>query len=310
MNLAAANEYTALHEGERPHGVVQEHVAPFVGPKHVLGRLTDVQYTKPVTDGSYPYHHPFAEHAQPTLFVDATGRPGLYRGRYKTTYRGIEDRTRNEIEDERLPGRATRLITLGKVEFLRYKWEDEDGEIRTEEIRFRPHEAWVLSHDQRGDLHFTGGRLLKEHTEMKHSRSGKSRSRRNPSGGSDKSMMGRGKRILVTGLAVGLGAAATMIGVNMLFQRFTWSAPVKALAKMGTGVVGAMLAGMALPSVPALAAGIAVGGVSAGLMDLYTAYIVPRIGARTAAAAGLPALSAGHVPAGFGVNRGAACGIG
>lgn len=314
----AANEFTALHEGKPPSGTVLETIEPFIGRKRVLGRCTEVQYLKSVTDGTYPYHHPFAEHAQPTLFVDATGRPGFYRGRYKTTYRGIEDRTHGEIEDERLPGRATRLITLGKIQFLRYKWEDEDGDVKTEEIRFEPSEAPTLSHDQRGDLHLTGGRLLKEQTTMA-SKSGKSRSRRNPSG-KDNSTMGRGKRILVTGLAVGFGATVTMVALNQVFTKFglTWNPAVRAGAKVAAGVGLAMVAGMAMPGVPAVAAGLAVGGVVAGMGDLYVAYILPKLpasmgGPRAAqfpVTAGFPHLPAGRIPSGYGQMQGAGCGVG
>ena len=304
----ARNEYTALHEGAQPRGTVLEHIEPFVGPKNILGRLTEIQYRKRVTDGTYSYHHPFADRAQPTVFVDAAGKIGLYRGRYKTTYRGIEDRTRGEIEDERLPGRASRLITLGKVEFFRYKWEDENGDVQTEEIRFTDGTAPTLSHDQRGDLRFTGGSPLKEHTTMK--TKGKSRARRNPSGKSG-DMMTRGKRILVTGLAVGTGVALTMVGMQMLFSRYTWSPVTKAGIAAGVGLVGALAAGAVLPGVPAVAASIAVGGMATAGLQLWATYVAPRL-SRSAAFprnAGFPAeLTAGRAPAGFSVREGAACG--
>lgn len=336
----AENEFTALHEGKRPKGAVLERIVPFVGPKRILGRVTEIQYTKDVTDGDFSYKHPFAEHAQPTLFVDATGRMGFYRGRYVVTYRGIEDRKRSEVEDERLPGRASRLITLGRVEFVKYKWEDDDGDEHEDEIVFSSRTAPTISHDQAGDLHVTGGRLLKEHTMAKKA-FGRGKARRNPSSGKSMGLGERSKRTLMTAAVGGIGALTTLIVMDKFVNRMTWAPERKGAFKIAAGIGLAIVAGYAIPSVPGIAAGLAIGGVVAGGRDLYGKYLMPRIEGSTnrscpalptapvtaaqaaeynranpncpqavaTPAAAFPFLPAGRVPAGYQQTSGAACGV-
>lgn len=319
----AKNQYTALHEGLEPRGTVTERIRPYTQKKVILGRISEIQYFKIVPDGNHRYHHPFAPRAMPTLFVDMKRRLGIYRGRYVVTHRGIEDRSYLTIEDESLPGRANRLITLGKLDFIRYKWVDKYGNEHEDEINFSSGTAPTISHDQNGDLHVTGGRANLESVMKKAMKKGRStRARRNPSG--DFNSMA--KRTLEYSFVVGLGATATAMAMDAALAKRDWSLRNKAIFKMVAGPALALGAAYALPTFPALAASLGVGGVIAGGKDLYVMYVQRRIngmmgGTTTAQVgsgttppsastppAGFASLPAGRVPAGYAQYQGQACG--
>lgn len=324
----AKNQYTALHEGLPPRGTTIETIAPFAKKKFHFGRMSEIQYEKIVPDGDHPYNHPFARRAMPTVFIDAKGRIGIYRGRYVVTSRGIEDRSYAEIENETLPKRAHRLITLGKIEFFRYIWEDEDGNEHQDEISFSPRTAPTISHDEFGDLHVTGGRTNTEAI-MKKARNGSKKARRNPSGGMD--FNSRAKRTLEYGFVVGLGSTAVAIGMAEILARTSLSVRNGALLQLVAGPALGLAAAYAAPSMPSLAASLTLGNVIPGFTKLYALYVAPRLRGMMPGntrdrsttgtpgitpgttpgqtPGGYPSLPAGRVPVGYVQFQGQGCGI-
>lgn len=318
----AKNEFTALHEGKTPRGAVVETILEATKVRYVLGQCTEIQYWKDVTDGEYRYHHPFAAHAQPTIFVDDRGKLGIYRGRYVVTYRGIEDRSRSSVEKERLPRKASKLITLGRLEFVRYRWTDDNGVERVGEVRFSRQNAPVIAHDQYGDLHVLRGRYNLRNEAMKNGAYGmKTKKRRsNPAGGMD--FNERAKRTLMTGAAVGVGATATVLIMNKAMARMNYSPNVKAGLQIALGVAGGIGLGYLVPSMPSLAAAWTVGGVVSGSTILYATHIAPRLASGSTPAsrpnpttpgqttpAAFPYLPGPQMPAGYAAYQGAACGV-
>lgn len=191
----AIETYTALHEGRKPSQILCEPVRRSK-PARRLGRATEIQYKKLVPDGHHSYHHPWAEQAQPSLYLDGDGLPLLVAGRYETTRRGIEDRVtpgmptvrylkHPYVARERLPRPPKLLTTLGRIEWIRYK--GQDGSVHT--LRWDARRAPLVAHDERGDLHVLPPVTEGAEDTMARSKSRRSRSRRSRARHSHAGMM-------------------------------------------------------------------------------------------------------------------------
>lgn len=291
--------YTALHEGRPPERFIEEPIPRRPRRVEVIGRITEIQYWKLVPSGEDRMWHPFAEHAQPKLGIDESGRFHIYAGRYVVTDRGIEDRKQSSIQSEFLPNKPRSLTDIGKLEWIKYQWYDQSS-IQTDEILFSQHASPILSHDENGNLHVLRGSKQTGVETMARSRSRSHRRhrgyRRNPT------EMGSGSRLqraMLGALVVGSIGAATIVSLDMLLARWpTLTGATKAFVKIGIGVAGATLLGKYVP--PAVAVGIGAGGVTDGALDLWTIYGAPRLAAMntpaTNPAPGMRALPAGYAP--------------
>lgn len=151
--------YTALHEGAPPETIYEE---SFSAPEEPLfdengpaahTRATAIQYRKRTRRGTPPYKHVYGEAAMPRIFRDQRGLPVFFAGRTITTTHGIEDRPVAQQEAEHAPTRTPRfLVHLGPLEFITVRWQV-DGHVRTATWTFRSEDAPIVAHDEHGDLH-------------------------------------------------------------------------------------------------------------------------------------------------------------
>lgn len=264
----------------------------------------------------YSYHHPWAAQARPTLRVEPGGGEDggdqlwILTGRYETTRRGIEDRVtpgmktepylhQPHVQPERMPGRATELTTLGRLEWIKYKYPTPSG-WREAYLAWPPATAPLLAHDQHGNLRVLHGRYAitergVEDIMAKRKSSNRSSRRRstagvrsNPSAAASRGRASaysgsesgsqRAWRMILNSAVVGGVAAATGIGMNMLLGNVAWDPGVKAATKIGVGLLGGLGLAFALPTVPSIPAGFAIGGVASGFVDLWYLYVAPRLG--------------------------------
>lgn len=314
---ALTRRFTALHEGLPPDSVRCQTYRGPVAPIRKLGRVTEIQYRKAVLDGRYPYHHPFAPHAQPWLGIDAQGAPVLWSGRYTVTTHGIEDRSPSKVQSERLPGIPKTLAQLGTLEFIRYA-SIEDGVTRVRSWRFTG--PVTLEHDPLGHLHVLhrSARIKPQQRtiEMAHR---KGHRRHNPlklEGGA----LGK-VAYPVVGAGV-VGAAAIELTNRLLSAPGANGSPrlagyKKAGVEIAAGVLGAFL--LSRTKAPGeVVLGIGAGLFSLGALDVFHTFQANRIMASASAttppvggtAAGHYAIGAGGLPQGYyGVNR-AGCAVG
>ena len=308
--------YTALHEGLPPSEFLCE---PWHATKvtKVLGRATEIQYRKKVPDEVPSYHHPWAKQARPTIGIDGSGHLAFAAGRYETTRRGIEDRIergtdspetleylkRPYVQKEKwLVPTPKSLNTLGTLEFVRYVSNDTSGKRIVKDLVFPPKTAPVIAHDQAGNLHALRGRYrISERgveAPMENPRHRRSfygrRSRRrysNPAAaamGTSSGGQRAGRMVLSTLITASVGAGEIIL-VGYGLKRVSWSTPVRAAFKIALGLGGGLGLAYALPGTPQVAAGVAVGGTLDGLIDLWNAYIAPRLVSTTTTA---PAVTA------------------
>ncbi len=328
----AIRDYTALHEGLPPKELICEQVKNPPSRPRVLGRATEIIYKKDTPNERARYRHPWASQAQPTIAVDSTGKLWFYAGKHETRKRGIEDRVvpgqkpspylaQPYVRPERLPSVPKSLTTLGTLEQIRYKG---DGRPRT--LKFPATIAPVIAHDTQGNLHVLRGQYVitnegdvapmflnprrrrrsRRHSYMnamsydnprRRRRSRRRHSRRNPvflnptRRGSTAQHAGR---MALNSLAVGGVAALTFVAADygVAYLMPAQSVPVKALAK----IVGGLLLGFGASMLqPQVGAGIAIGGVTDGAVDLWRAYVTPQIAALSAPAVVPVTTAAGQV---------------
>jgi len=339
-------EYTALHEGLPPEEFICEQWDK-VPIKHVLGRATEIQYIKKIPDEVPSYHHPWAKQARPKIAVDSAGHLQFATGRYETTRRGIEDRitpgTKSAetfrylrqpyVQTEHWVPAPRSLNTLGVLEFVRYK-NGEGRSAATKELLFPREAAPVIAHDQDGNLHALHGRY-RIHPERgvevtmssydnprRHSYYGRrSRRRHNPAsaivpaGGGTAGQ--RAGRMVLNTLVVGAVGTGEVVLMGYVLRNKPMAAPTRALVKIGVGLGGGLGLAYVAPGAPYLAAGFAVGGMIDGLMDLWNAYIAPRLVSapatqpttQTSTPPAAQALMPGGIPRQYAGYSPAACGV-
>lgn len=350
-----AEIYTALHEGKEPDEFLTETWRPYQGVR-LLGpnaRATEIQYKKKIPDDFPSYHHPWADQAQPSIGIDSRRQVVIFAGKYETTRRGIEDRVlpgmetveylkQPYVQKERVPGRPRMLITLGTLEWIGYK-EFVNGGWVTKKLVFNPSIAPEIAHDQNGDLHVLHGRYVISETGVEDSMKRSHRHRRshhrysNPAsiaarhGGETGAK--RAGRMILNSVIVGGVATLTAVGLNMGLAKLapTWTLAgggtatqqtYGALSKIGLGLGLGLGSAYVLPNQPQVAAGISVGGVVDGFLDLWNIYVAPRIASMSApsstttttttttAPAGLPMGGWGGLPRQYQGVSPAACGVG
>ncbi len=321
-NLAA--EYQALHEGLPVDKDVYEPTRPPPRAPHVFGRLAQIWYAKKTLKGWEEFQHPFAEGSQPRMARDRRGKLWLYAGRYNVTERGIEDLPAWQQTRERLPGRPRLLVTLGKLQRVKYV-RDSDAGTTVGYYNFEGRAQPILARDEHGNLHVLHGdydlRLEGQEESITMRQKRKMARRANPSGGQSSasaskrpSLLKTGQEALFSTALIGGGAALSTVGVNMAMTKWapvTWTPRVRSAAKMGAGVVlatGLALGHFAAPKyIPmVLAAGAGVGPFMTGLVEMYNQWDASRSVAPGAYAA-MGSLPAGGVPAGFQAANGQFC---
>jgi hypothetical protein len=348
----AIRDYTALHEGLPPKELICEPVPETPSKPRVLGRATEIIYKKDTPNERARYRHPWASQAQPTIAVDRNGKLWFYAGKHETRKRGIEDRVvpgqkpspylaQPYVRPERLPPVPKSLTTLGTLEQIRYKG---DGRVRT--LKFPATIAPVIAHDTQGNLHVLRGQYVitnegdvapmflnprRRRRSRRHSymnamsydnprhrrRRSRRRHRRNPF--LNPTRRGRATtqhagRMALNSLAVGGVAALTFIAADagVAYLMPAQSVPVKALAKIAGGLLLGFGASLLQPQV---GAGIAIGGVTDGAVDLWRAYVTPQIAALQAPAVVTPTapggqvLMPGGIPAAYAGYSPAACAV-
>ncbi len=322
----AVEMHTALHEGLPPTELLCETWSNDRVSKK-LGQATEIQYIKKIPDEVPSYHHPWAAQAQPTIGVTSNGQLRFFAGKYETTRRGIEDRVnpgmatvkylkQPHVQREYLPSDPTGLITLGKLEWIKYNCNTPSGQV-TKVLKFPKSIAPTVAHDQNGDLHLLGNQYLiteqgveetmahaRKHSRSRRSHSagmlfggydnprrssrarrrGHGRRRSNPSAviiqrGSRSALQRAGDMLLSTAIigSVGVATGAALDIATMKLMP-TWSVLAKALTKIGAGVgIGMGVAALTSEKYAALPAGIAIGGAVSGLRDLYNLYLAQSV---------------------------------
>lgn len=283
---ALAAQFTELHEGLAEKKIACEPYHGPVLPVRKLGLITEIQYHKSVTDGRYPYHHPFAPHAQPTFGLDRLGIPVIWAGRYHVTTHGIEDWPASKVRPERLSGTPTALTQLGTLEFIRYA-ANESGVLRVRTLRFT---GLTLEHDPQGNLH-----ILRTKTPP---RKGLTMKRRhNPS---TKEMTKTAGKVLVGAL---VGGAAIMAADKILSPRV--AGYKKAGIELATALVGAGLL-VKFKAPPQIVFGVGTGVGSLALLDGYKTWNAAH---PMPVAPGHYALGPGGLPQGYGAVNRAGCAV-
>jgi hypothetical protein len=224
------------------------------------------------------------------------------------------------------------LNTLGTLEFVRYVSQDTSGRWIQKDLVFPQSNAPVIAHDQAGNLHALHGRYRISERGVENPMAFAVRSHRgyddnpgydNPRHGR-RSFYGRrsrrrysnpiatmsdrggttgqraGRMVLNTLILASVGGGEIIL-VGYGLKRVSWSTPIRAGFKIALGLGGGLGLGYALPQVPQVAAGFAVGGVLDGLIDLWNAYIAPRLAGTTAAATApvtTPAVTTTPAPSG------------
>lgn len=277
----AVREYQRLHEGLKAREVVQQDVSRPVGRRTLLGHVEQIQYLKSVTNGVFDYWHPHEDHAQPELWRDSRGKLFVRGRNYVVTDRGIEDMPRGKFTRRAENYSPKRLVTLGTLEWIRYRSLDGTSQILRFEGAARP----VLAHDETGKLHVLNGRYKIEVDPMARRRRHSKRHsapRANPSGRSSGSAMMKhaekyGTALLATGAGVFVGAQVLTYLANMSWFRIT--NPYAKAAAVGVLGLGAGLAAfMYAPSkaAPTIGTALGAGGVALALNNAWLTYRASR----------------------------------
>jgi hypothetical protein len=298
-----AREYTALHEGLRLREITCDRLE-HPGPRTAFAVATEIQYEKRIPGETPDFHHPWKFYAQPTLGVDAKGHLHFKSGRYEVRRRGIEDRvpadkrgspylvTKHVKAERWIEAPPSRLTTLGKLRFIRYKRVGLDGPTRTGYLRFAPGDAPVIAHDEHGNLHVLGGRyrinvdsLHGAETPMARRRHRHSRRhvRSNPSRGSSRRSYGRyieeqGK-IALGSLGVLAMAAPVAVLVDSAMVRTNISGGWRVASKLAIAIIGKGLIELMPPSAFQRAVGDAVlyGAGVDGALDGWNLAVAPYL---------------------------------
>lgn len=308
----ARDEFERLHEGLRARVVVNEPIPRPVGARTFLGWIEEIQYRKDVASVSgaktFSYWHPHESQAQPELSRDSRGKLFVRGRNYVVTDRGIEDMPVGELTRRSENFLPKRLVTLGTLEWIRYRSADGSSQILRFEGAARP----LLAHDETGKLHVLRGRYQIEVNPMARRRRHHKHSapRANPSKGGSSNMMKTAEKYGVAGLAT---AAAVFAGVNLLgyVSGMSWyrvTNPYLKAASVGVlGLASGILAYMYAPAkfAPMIGTGLIAGG---GFAAMEGAWLTYRM--RSGNAAGLFALPAsrriGVAPNAFARTRQAA----
>jgi hypothetical protein len=290
--------------------------------------VSEIQYRKLVTDGEYSYWHPYKVVASPKIGIDSRRNPVIFTGRSTVTTHGIEDLPASDFRPERLPPRPRRLILLGRLEWIRFVWEDPAGTSHLYKLSFsRRVHSTSLEHDERGNLHILNGKISpneaipmarKHHSHRSH-RGHKPR-RHNPV-----ELTGHALgRVLVPTLSIGAVGALAAVGADKLLtgpKSATDPTPkYSGYQRAAFEGLGGILAAAALSiaKVPAeVILGVGAIGVTKGILDGYAEYQARAAaaahqqlasGTSGATAPGARALGAGYgMPAGYYSVNQAAC---
>ena len=274
--------FTTLHEGLAPAQLTCEAFHGPAQPVRPIGRATVVRYRKRTLKGFEPYWHPFAEHAQPKLGIDAAGLPVFWTGRYRVLDGGITDRPPRSVRPESLPSNPKSLADLGVLQSIEY---DPGGGQRPRTLR-APSRS-LLVHDERGNLYVMP-------TEENMKKYGK----RNPleikgHGGHSASP----SDILMAFVLVGAGEAVASELLSALPPRISgYKRPlVQAALGMGLGYFAAKTE--SIPNEVAMSLGAT--GALLGLLGVKEQFMLQRAAGATYRPGGAAALGPGGLPAGY-----------
>lgn len=286
--------FTTLHEGMTPARLSCE---TFRGPTHPvrpLGRATAVQYLKRTPKGLEKYWHPWAEHAQPKLGVDAEGFPVFWSGRFHVLDGGITDRSPRAVRTESIPRNPKSLADLGLLQWIEY---DPGGGQRSKTLR-APSRS-LLVHDEQGNLYVmpTAG---EENMKKKYGK-------RNPL-----EIKGHGGHatpsdILMTFVLVGAGEAVATELLSALPPKISgYKRPlIQAALGMGLGYFAAKTD--SIPNEVALSLGAS--GAVLGLLGVKNEFMLQRAAGAQYRPGGAAALGPGGLPQGYSPISRAQCAV-
>jgi hypothetical protein len=205
------------------------------------------------------------------------------------------------------------LVDVGRVTAVEYERKKPGGDVLYRHA-FRKHSRPSIAHDERGQLHWLGGRYTttshgiedrgRGAETMARSRKHHRRPRRNPSGkgksGAVRRMLGHGEQANVVQTlkdagVIGLVAAVTKIGASALLRQTSWSPETRGALAAGAQLLGGI--GLAATgAAPRAAIGMLVGStlevVDTGISSYTTSQYLASLGRPASAQA------AGVLPAG------------
>lgn len=300
MDAATAAFYRRLHEGLPPTRAVRETVAqPRKSGRSFLGWIEWIQYLKEVPGAQLksakrsvgvPYFHPFESHAGPELWRDGRGKLFVWGCAYTVTDRGIEDMPEGRFTRVCQDLRPRKLVTLGTLQWIRYR--DNDGASRI--LKFENDARPLLCLSDSGKLLFVRGNYsIEEDITMarrRHQSRRHNAMRYNPSKGGG-SKMGMAKKVGLAFLATGAGVfvgwqALSYVGTKLpnIANPYLKAATIAALG-VGAGIAAYMYAPKSIA--PTVGTALGAGGVALGINSVYAQY-------RARAAAGVFSLPAGR----------------
>lgn len=278
--------YRELHEGKPVDRWVCESVRAPARPMVMLGWMSEIEYDKPTPEGEPTYWHPFEEHAQPELWIDARGKLFVRGRHYKTTTRGIEDMSAASATRVSHLDQPNQMVDLGRLRWIKYR----NGHGSSRILRFTGDARPTVAHDEAGKLHFLRGQYRvdakQELSKMARRRKYSRRAvRANPS-----NFQARVKTVGKMAALIGGSFVLSGIAINWAMSKVapTATATMRGIGKIAAGVLVPVLAAGKVPA--DLLSGFAIAGVVGGGTDLYAAYRASR-----PAAGGFGLLGAGNV---------------
>lgn len=201
------------------------------------------------------------------------------------------------------------LVDLGPLPEMMYFKKTPEKSPHLYRHKFAKWAMPTIAHDENGKLHIVDQdrlvvteRGIEDNMARKHSRKSHAIMRANPSHRGARLLRVRRnplnvetvKKVAVSAGVVGALASATMIGMNMLFQRVSQLGSFTGYKRAGLQAGIGILGSVALQSfgLETLAAGIGIGGVAAGINGAYVTYSTPAAASTTPAGSVYPRIAA------------------
>lgn len=212
-----------------------------------------------------------------------------------------EGRKPDRIFQEKLPENPKYLVDLGQVPEIMYWKKTPEKEAHLYRHKFAAGAMPTIAHDDKGKLRFVDQdgltvteRGIEDKKMAKRTKKSAKRSIQKHAGARLRRVRNNPlnvetfKKVAVSSVAVGALASATMIGLNMAFEKISQLRGITGYKRAGAQAAVGVLASVGLQSfgLETVAAGIGIGGVAAGINGAYVQYMHPAIAAPAPAPAG------------------------